>query len=84
MFRIFTDGDGGLFGVAMGSGKVDQRECDVEAIAAMQDAELSFERIMDQAARTDFGDDDLHIRLALSAIIGAWQCRARARTAAGS
>lgn len=81
MFKISND-NGGLFGVAMGSDNYEPSEHDIAAIMKMQDAEDAFERSMEQALRTDF-KDDLHIRLALSALIEAWKCVRRARTEAG-
>ncbi len=71
-----------LFNVAMGHGETIEN---LELINDMIDAEDAFEQIMIQVARTEFcgKSDFLDIKLALSALIGAWQCVTRARAAAG-
>ncbi len=73
--------DDGLFQLCLGSKRCES-EPDFEAISAMHDAEEAFDLIMVQTARTKF-DSDLHVRLALSALIGAWGCVCRSRAAAG-
>ena len=75
--------DGGLFGVAMGIKDKDFEisNGDLELIVVMQDAEDTFERLMEHAMRS--------VRLAneaeeiLASLIGAWRCVTRARVAAG-
>lgn len=83
MMKIFSNDDGGLFGVCMGSEPRDGlTDAEIEAEQAVADTQEAFELIMAQTARTTF-KDDLHVRLAMSALIGAWGCVTRARAAAG-
>ena len=82
MMRIFSNDDGGLFGVCMGAEQIKEpSELDLEALAAMQDAEDAFERAMEHATRATRRPDEAEEILA--SLIGAWQCVTRARAAAG-
>jgi len=57
-------------------------EAQMERWSAIVDAENAFEGIIGHVARTIFGEnDDLKVRLALSAILGAWTCVQKAREA---
>lgn len=76
-----TFSDNGCFGFAMGIERsLEPTDAEIEAAARIADAQEAFELIMAQAARTTF-KDDLHVRLAMSALIGAWECLTRARAA---
>ena len=80
MMRIYSSGDGGLFGLLMGSRQSEPTDHDIEALQAVVDAECDFERLMNHAAHMRIaGADQASAEEMLASLICAWRCVILAR-----